>query len=107
QKDALDEIRHTELCFSLARGLDGQTLGPGPFPEAKHARTLLGNRTLALAQLATDSLIDGALHEGLSARVIAKLVRRCEVPSIKAALKEIATDEGRHSAHGWEVVQWC
>jgi hypothetical protein len=106
-RDSLDEIRHTEMCFSLARALDGRTEGPGPFPEASRAATLPRPRTFALAKLAVDSLIDGALHEGVSARIIAKLAKRCEVPEIRAALKEIAADEGRHAAHGWDVVMWC
>ena len=106
-RDALDEIRHAELCFSLARGLDGKSLGPAPFPEAQRVATLPQSRTLALAKLAVDSLVDGALHEGVSARIIAKLARRCEVPEIRAALEEIAADEGRHAAHGWTVVEWC
>ena len=54
-----------------------------------------------------DSLIDGALHEGVSARVIARLARRCEIPSIATLLRTIARDEGRHAAHGWDVVDWC
>jgi hypothetical protein len=54
-----------------------------------------------------DSLIDGALHEGVSARIIAKLARRCDVPAIRATLKSIAADEGRHAAHGWAVAEWC
>jgi hypothetical protein len=107
QKDALDEIRHTELCFSLARAIDGRAQGPGPFPEAQTARTLSGVRSLALAQLAVDSLVDGALNEGVSARIIATLARRCEPAAIQAALKELAADEGRHAAHGWDVVEWC
>lgn len=106
-RDALDEIRHTELCFGLARALDGRSESPGPFPEAARARTLSRSRTLALAQLAVDSLVDGALHEGVSARIIAKLARRCEAPAIQAILKEIAADEGRHARHGWDVVRWC
>jgi hypothetical protein len=106
-RDALDEIRHTELCFSLARALDGKGESPGAFPEASRARTLPASRTLALAALAVDSLVDGALHEGVSARVIGRLVRRCEQPQIRAVLKEIAADEGRHAAHGWDVVAWC
>ncbi len=105
--DARDEIRHAELCFSLAKAIDGQDGGPGPFPEAQTARTLPSNRTLALAALAVDSLIDGALHEGLSARIIAQLARRCEDPAIRALLLELAADEGRHAAHGWDVVKWC
>jgi len=106
-QDALDEIRHTELCFSLARALDGQFVSPGPFPQAQRVATLPRSRTLALAKLAVDSLVDGALHEGVSARIIAKLAQRCEVAAIRAALKEIAADEGRHAAHGWAVVGWC
>jgi hypothetical protein len=106
-RDARDEIRHAELCFSLAKALDGEEGGPGPFPEAQTARHLPSNRTLALAKLAVDSLIDGALHEGLSARIIAQLAKRCEAPAIRALLLELAADEGRHSAHGWDVVEWC
>jgi hypothetical protein len=105
--DALDEIRHAQLCFGLARALDGRVESPGPFPEAARARTLSTTRTLALAQLAVDSLIDGALHEGVSARIIAKLAKRCDVPVIEVMLKEIAADEGRHARHGWDVVLWC
>jgi hypothetical protein len=107
QRDAADEIRHTELCFSLARSLDGQAESPAPFPEAARARTLPKARVPALSRLAVDSLIDGALHEGLSARMIARLADRCEVPAIRALLRELAADEGRHSAHGWDVVRWC
>ncbi len=106
-QDALDEIRHTELCFGLARALDGVPESPAPFPEPQRARTLPRSRTLALSMLAVDSLIEGALHEGVSARIIAKLAQRCGQPSIRAVLKELAADEGRHTAHGWEVVEWC
>lgn len=105
--DSLDEIRHTELCLSLARALDGREEGPLPFPEAQRVSTLPRVRSLALAKLAVDSLIDGALHEGVSARILGRLAHRCEVPEIQAVLKEIAADEGRHAAHGWDVVAWC
>jgi hypothetical protein len=106
-RDSLDEIRHAELCFSLARALDGRDVGPAPFPRAQRVATLPRLRTLALAKLAVDSLVDGALHEGVSARIIARLARLCEVPGIRGVLKEIAADEGRHAAHGWAVVEWC
>jgi hypothetical protein len=106
-RDALDEIRHTELCFALARSLDGRAESPAAFPEAATARALPRTRALALARLAVDSLIDGALHEGVSARIVAKLARRCEVEAIRVVLEEIAADEGRHAAHGWQVVRWC
>jgi hypothetical protein len=107
QNDALDEVRHAELCFGLARALDGRAEGPGPFPAAGSAKGAFGPRTARLAALAVSSLVDGALHEGISARVIARLARRCEVPSVAALLRTIARDEGRHAAHGWDVVVWC
>jgi hypothetical protein len=107
QQDALDEIRHAEACFSLAQALDGQSASPGPFPEAQSAHTLPRARVLALATLAVTSLVDGALHEGVSARILAKLGKRCENPIIAGVLKRIAADEGRHAAHGWDVVEWC
>jgi hypothetical protein len=106
-QDALDEIRHTEACFGLAQALDGRAESPGPFPEAQTARSLPRARSFALATLAVNSLVDGALHEGVSARVLAKLARHCETPPIADLLKRIAADEGRHAAHGWDVVEWC
>lgn len=107
QRDALDEVRHAELCFALARAIDGKSESPSPFPDASRARTLSRIRSVALAELAVDSLVDGALHEGVSARIVAKLARRSADPSIRAILKQIAADEGRHSAHGWDVVRFC
>jgi hypothetical protein len=106
-QDSLDEIRHAELCFSLAAALDGRRSSPAPFPEAQRVATLPRTRPLALASLAVSSLVDGALHEGVSARIIAQLAKRCGVPAIREMLLSIAADEGRHSAHGWAVVEWC
>ena len=107
QRDALDEVRHAELCFSLAASLDGRAQGPAPFPQAATKRRVPAVRELALAQLAVDSLVEGALLEGFSARLIAKLVTGCEDPATARLLTELASDEGRHSRHGWDVVEWC
>jgi hypothetical protein len=107
QQDALDEIRHAQLCFSLAHSLDGRAMSPAPFPHAQSMRALPSTRTLALARLAIDSLIEGALLEGYSARIIARLGTRCEHTATVEVLKELAADEGRHSRHGWDVVEWC
>lgn len=64
-------------------------------------------RLVALAALAVDSLIDGAINEGVSARLAATVAQRCDEGPIRDALKTIAADEGRHAAHGWDVVEWC
>jgi len=107
QRDGLDEIRHTELCFSVARSFDGQTQSPGDFPAARRSPALSRFRTMALSQLAVESLVEGALQEGLSARIIAGLAKTCPLLEVRGVLREIAADEGRHAAHGWDVVEWC
>jgi hypothetical protein len=107
QRDALDEVRHAEACFALARAIDGRAVSPGAFPEAARMPSLSRVRLVALAAVAVDSLIDGAINEGVSARLAATVAQRCEVGPFRDALKTIAADEGRHAAHGWDVVEWC
>ena len=106
-RDGLDEIRHAELCFGLATAIDGADVSPAPFPASRRARLLPRTRILALARLAVDSLVDGVLHEGVSARTLARVARLAEVPQIREILAGLAADEGRHAAHAWHVVQWC
>jgi hypothetical protein len=106
QRDALDEVRHAELCFSVARAIDGRAQGPLPFPPAR-ARPLVASREVALVRLAVDALTEGALHAGFSARLHSKVSARCDDSGILATLSELAADEGRHSRHGWDVVDWC
>lgn len=106
--DAVDEVRHTEACFGLARALDGRLLSPGPLPEATTAGALDGaDRTERLIELAVASLVDGALQEGTSARVLARLWPDVAEPKISAMVRRIAADEGKHAAHAWDVVAWC
>ncbi|HUB06070.1 MAG TPA: ferritin-like domain-containing protein [Myxococcales bacterium] len=107
QRDGLDEIHHAEACFSLARALDGRDVSPSDFPAAARARPRSRVRKLALAQLAVDSLVEGALHEGLSARVVGHLAKGCEDPAIRPMLAQIAADESRHAAHAWDVLDFC
>ncbi|MCB9796508.1 MAG: ferritin-like domain-containing protein [Alphaproteobacteria bacterium] len=107
QKDAEEELRHTHLCFSLARGIDGREAGPGAFEGARLPLPGGRSRRMALVTLAVESLVDGALNEGVSARIVGRLARQVEDPAVKAVLTEIASDEGRHAVHGWDVLRWC
>jgi hypothetical protein len=107
QRDALDEVRHAESCFAIARAIDGRARSPGAFPAAASVPSPSRVRLVALAALAVDSLIDGVINEGASARIAAALVQRCDDGPVRAALRSIAADEGRHAAHGWDVLEWC
>jgi len=106
-EDALDEMRHTTLCFELARSLDGRVLGPRDFASAVRLRPRVGPRSMRLAKLAVTSLFDGALYEGLSARVVASLAKTDVDARVRPVLEAIAKDEARHAAHGMDVVRWC
>jgi hypothetical protein len=106
-RDGLDEIRHAQACLALAAAIDGGNSRPAPFEESRRARSLPRRRTLALARLAVDSLVDGVLHEGVSARVLGRLARLTEVFEIRETVAQLAADEGRHAAHAWHVVVWC
>jgi hypothetical protein len=107
QRDGVDETRHARMCFALASAIDGETHAPGPFPHAARSPRRFGGRTWTLAGLAIESVVDGALHEGVSARSMAQLARVCEEPRVKDLLRVLAADEARHAMHGWEVVKWC
>jgi hypothetical protein len=101
----LGRRRHAEICFSMARALDGEDLGPARFPAARASRPLF--RKLALVRLAVESLWDGALNEGVAARMFSRLARTCEVAVTRDVVAGLARDEARHAAHAWDLVEWC
>ena len=107
QRSALDEIRHAELCFALARAIDGKSESPSAFAAAARVRPRSRLRTVALSELAVDSLLDLALDAGAAARVAAKLARRAVDDSVRAILRGISADEDRHRGLGWDVVRFC
>ncbi len=104
--DALDEIRHAELCWGLAESMDGQKVGPGVWPQLG-TQWALGPRPWRLARLAVDALLDGCLLEAVSARTVAQMVNATEKEAVRQVLEEIARDEARHAAHAWAVLRWA
>lgn len=106
-EDALDEIRHTELCFGLAQHFDGRPLSPAAFPPGLAYQRSFLPRSFRLAKLAVTSLLDGAIHEGLSARALAELLDLELDPQVRPVIEGIVADEARHAAHGFQVVRWC
>lgn len=107
QRASLDEVRHAELGYAIARALDGQAQSPAPFPEAHTRRALSPRREVALAAIAVDALADGALNEGIAARLLARLAAASASPALGAVLHAMATDEARHAKDSWDVVAWC
>jgi hypothetical protein len=102
QRAALDEIRHAELCFALARAYSASAVGPAGLPAALSPIALLSPEQLAVA-----SLRDGCLGEGFAAALADHASRQASDPRIRAALSEIARDESLHAELGWRIIDWC
>ena len=103
-RDAIDEVRHARVCYAIATKLDGRRRGAAAFPAAAWA----ADHAPSFLRLARDTLRDGCVFEGASARVAEELAALDGVCSpARRALAAIAIDEARHAAHAWEVLAWA
>lgn len=103
-RDAIDEVRHARVCYAIATKLDGRRLGAAAFPAAAWAP----DHAPSFLRLARDTLRDGCVFEGASARVAEELAAHDGVCSqARRALAAMAVDEARHAAHAWEVLAWA
>ncbi|MDI3285246.1 hypothetical protein [Polyangium sp. 15x6] len=101
---AADEVRHTELCSSIAGDLASMTLAPELLPAPRRSGL---DRRRELSRLCVESWEDGCLGEGAAAERARRQARGAKDPGIGAALGAIAEDEARHAELGWRVVEWC
>ena len=97
---ALDEIRHTELSFAIAKELGGNGAHAGPLPA-------LAPREATIVRVAQDTLVEAAIPELIAAREAHVAAERCNVTSIADALRSIGDDEARHAELAWDVLAWC
>lgn len=97
---ALDEIRHTELCYALASRYRRAAVGPGPLavPSAP-ARDVVA--------LAVETFVDGCVGETVAAVIAARSAAGCEIGAVRAALEVIAEDEERHAELAWRILRWA
>lgn len=95
-----DELGHARVCFGLASAYAGRDVGPGALDIRE-----------ALAGDAREFVVT-AVHEGCVGETVAALeaseaARHAVDPVVRAALAEIAVDEGRHAELAWRFVQWA
>lgn len=96
-----DEIRHAELCYSLASRYAGAALGPSPLAVDG-----------ALSELSLAKVAEAAAREGCIGETIAALVARAAAeqttdPVARHALEVIADDEASHAALSFRIVAWA
>jgi len=102
QRASLDEIRHAELCFGLARSYSDAATGPDLLPGALSPIELR-----SLEQIAVACLRDGCLGEGFAAALAGHACARASEPEARAAHAEIARDESMHAELAWRIIDWC
>lgn len=96
----LDEVKHTEMAFEVARRLGARPQVPGPMP-------VPAPREPTLARLAGDTFIEGCVNETIAALVASRAATHCADPTTRATLETIAQDEAAHAALAWRTVRWA
>jgi 1,2-phenylacetyl-CoA epoxidase catalytic subunit len=99
---ALDEVRHAELCFSLAERFGNLRVRPGAFPF-----TGAPTGTSSLAEFAAASLREGCLAETLGAHVTEVAASLAPDPEVRQALASIAAEEATHAVLSFRIVAWA
>jgi len=99
---ALDEIKHAELCFSLATIYGGRSVGPAPLPVDQRALT-----SWDLSSVAVATVEEGCVGEtvaALEAQTAAELARDEAVRNVQLLIYE---DESRHAELAWRFIRWA
>lgn len=97
---AADEVAHARSCYTLAGHYVGERLAPEGFmPPAPRHRTL--------AELAADTLREGAIGETVAILSATRQLRHCTIAPVRAVLQTILDDETRHAALAWATVGWA
>ena len=99
---AADEVRHAELCFTLAARYLGASPSPAPLAldgALDHAR--------ALPSIVADVIVEGCIGETIAALIAARQLEGARDEKVAAALARIAEDEARHAELAWAFVRWA
>ena len=100
QRAGLQEIRHAERCFALARAYGDHAIDPGPV-------AIPLPRAGGLARLACDTFVEGCVAETIGALLAARALEACTVAAPREALRIIAADEAAHAALAWRTLAWA
>jgi hypothetical protein len=98
QRAALDEVRHAQRCFELARAYGGDALEPGPLPA-------LPPREADFSRLARDTFAEGCVGETISALCASRAAE--DAPrDVANVWRMLASDETKHAALAWKTLAW-
>ena len=100
QLAALDEVRHAQALYAVARSLGARDPGPGP---------VTTDRPLArdLVSFAVATFEDACIGETVGALAAQRAAETAEDPELARVLSAIAVDEDRHAALAWRTLAWA
>ena len=93
---ALEELEHTRVTASLARGFGASPSMPAV--ELRPVRSLLA--------IALDNAVEGCVRETFGALVAQHQALHAQHDGVRAAMTAIAVDETRHAEISWALDQW-
>ena len=97
-----DEIRHAELCFTLASAYAGEPLEPDAFP--------LGDSVplqRELTEIVAETIVEGCIGETLAALQAQAQLAITTDPAVLESLRATVEDETRHAELAWRVTAWA
>lgn len=98
---ALDEIRHAETCFAIAKKITGQTHAPGELDVAR------ASTDVSIEALARWTLRDGCLGETAAALELERMARETTDEDVAVAIAGMARDEHRHAELAWRILEFA
>jgi len=102
QRAGLDEVRHAEACWELARHFGAERVTPGAFPFGGPVEALV-----TLAELAFAATREGCLGETLGAHLVLRAAALAPEPAVRRALEAIAAEEAEHAVLSFRIVAWA
>lgn len=101
QAAARDEIDHARLAYALASAYAGALVGPAALPVQGAIER----------ESCREEILDALIHEACVGETLAALeaseaAAQARDPRVAVRLEQIARDELRHAALGWQALQW-
>ncbi len=101
QRAMADEVRHAQICFSLASAYAGRAMGPGPLPIDGAL-----DESTDVASILVATIVEACIGETIAAMHAEVAASRSRDPAVRRALEGIAADEARHALLAWRFVGW-
>lgn len=98
----IDEVRHAELCLTLASAYLGHDVEPSGLPFVSAVDIVAD-----LAAVAAESALEGCVGETVAAVQAYESLLRTTDPAVREVLAVTVEDETRHAELAWRFLAWA